>query len=126
VCSSDLYPVEVRYRPLVPDAEEDDDAASSSGPGASRSAPPGKPGAHGRSGRSAPGDRSGTGSTDDELDQPTGICLAADELMAAGPGDILVFCSGEREIRDATEALAGHLRERCGSPGAAMAPAPRP
>src|SRR3712207_3086496 len=30
---------------------------------------------------------------------------AVDELVAEGPGDVLVFLSGEREIRDAAEAL---------------------
>jgi ATP-dependent helicase HrpA len=40
-------------------------------------------------------------------DQVQGICDAIDELRAAGPGDILVFLSGEREIRDAADALAG-------------------
>ncbi len=38
-------------------------------------------------------------------DQPSGIVDAVSELMREGPGDILVFCSGEREIRDAAEAL---------------------
>ncbi|MDH5371599.1 MAG: ATP-dependent RNA helicase HrpA, partial [Acidimicrobiia bacterium] len=38
-------------------------------------------------------------------DQPQGICDAVEELSAEGPGDILVFCSGEREIRDAARAL---------------------
>ncbi len=38
-------------------------------------------------------------------DQTKGITDAVLELMAEGPGDILVFCSGEREIRDAAEAL---------------------
>jgi ATP-dependent helicase HrpA len=41
-----------------------------------------------------------------DRDQATGICDAVEELMRAGPGDILVFCSGEREIREAAEALA--------------------
>ncbi|MFA9563330.1 MAG: ATP-dependent RNA helicase HrpA, partial [Acidimicrobiales bacterium] len=41
-----------------------------------------------------------------DRDQPSGICDAVEELLAAGPGDILVFCSGEREIREAGEALA--------------------
>ena len=41
-----------------------------------------------------------------DRDQPTGICDAVEELRRAGPGDILVFCSGEREIREAAEALA--------------------
>ena len=37
-----------------------------------------------------------------------GICDAVTELMLDGPdGDILVFCSGEREIRDAADAIAG-------------------
>ncbi|MBA2516128.1 MAG: ATP-dependent RNA helicase HrpA [Solirubrobacterales bacterium] len=35
---------------------------------------------------------------------------AVDELMAERPGDVLVFLSGEREIRDTTEALRGRLR----------------
>ncbi|MBA3311121.1 MAG: ATP-dependent RNA helicase HrpA, partial [Nocardioidaceae bacterium] len=38
-------------------------------------------------------------------DQTQGILDAVAELMDEGPGDILVFCSGEREIRDATDAL---------------------
>ena len=42
----------------------------------------------------------------------TAICEAVDELSAEGPGDILVFLSGEREIRDAEEALRGHLGQR--------------
>ncbi len=40
-------------------------------------------------------------------DQVQGILDAVAELKAAGPGDILVFLSGEREIRDAADALAG-------------------
>jgi ATP-dependent helicase HrpA len=39
-------------------------------------------------------------------DQIQGITDAVAELSAAGPGDILVFLSGEREIRDAADALA--------------------
>ena len=74
--SGRTYPVEIRYRSLVP--ESDDDARSS---------------------------REG-------IDQFTAICLASDELMAEGPGDILVFLSGEREIRDASEALTEHLGDR--------------
>ena len=51
-------------------------------------------------------------SKDDDLDLSSGIVAACDELMAEGPGDILVFLSGEREIRDAADALAGHLGPR--------------
>ena len=38
-------------------------------------------------------------------DQIQGICDAAAELSIEGNGDILVFCAGEREIRDAADAL---------------------
>ena len=38
-------------------------------------------------------------------DQTQGIVDAVRELMGEGPGDLLVFCSGEREIRDAADAL---------------------
>ncbi|MCF3963104.1 ATP-dependent RNA helicase HrpA [Streptomyces fuscigenes] len=40
-----------------------------------------------------------------DRDQITAISDAVDELQAAGPGDILVFLSGEREIRDTADAL---------------------
>ena len=74
--SGRTYPVEVRYRPLVPDTDDESPAP------------------------------------EEELDQPTAICRAVDELMTEGPGDILVFLSGEREIRDTEVALAEHLGPR--------------
>ncbi|TQL21611.1 ATP-dependent RNA helicase HrpA [Streptomyces sp. SLBN-134] len=40
-----------------------------------------------------------------DRDQITAITDAVEELMAEGPGDILVFLSGEREIRDTADAL---------------------
>ncbi len=40
-------------------------------------------------------------------DQVQAISDAVDELRAEGPGDILVFLSGEREIRDTADALSG-------------------
>lgn len=40
-----------------------------------------------------------------ERDQVQAICDAVDELAAEGPGDVLVFLSGEREIRDTADAL---------------------
>ena len=70
--SGRTYPVEVRYRPLGEDP-------------------------------------------DDDRDQTQGILDAVDELCREGPGDILVFLSGEREIRDTAEALRGHRFPR--SPG---------
>ena len=61
--SGRTYPVEVRYRPVVDDAD------------------------------------------DGERDQLQAIFDAVDELGRAGPGDILIFMSGEREIRDTADAL---------------------
>ena len=46
----------------------------------------------------------------------TAITDAVDELCAEGPGDILVFLSGEREIRDAEDALTGALGPRVTDP----------
>ena len=81
------YPVEVRYRPL-----------GGGDPGDGGAADDGRTGGGG-----AGGGRTGDG----ERDQVQGILDAVDELCAEGPGDILVFCSGEREIRDTAEALKG-------------------
>ncbi|KZN31716.1 RNA helicase [Pseudoalteromonas luteoviolacea CPMOR-2] len=41
-----------------------------------------------------------------ENDQLQGIFDAIDELCEAGPGDILIFMNGEREIRDTADALS--------------------
>jgi ATP-dependent helicase HrpA len=43
---------------------------------------------------------------DPDRDQVSAIVDAVDELVAEGPGDILVFLAGEREIRDTQDALA--------------------
>jgi ATP-dependent helicase HrpA len=64
--SGRTYPVEVRYRPIQPEGDDD---------------------------------------VDPDRDQTQAILDAVDELSAEGPGDILVFLSGEREIRDTAEAL---------------------
>ncbi|MFD7923325.1 ATP-dependent RNA helicase HrpA [Streptomyces sp. NPDC059740] len=45
------------------------------------------------------------GGNDSDRDQVAAIGDAVDELCAEGPGDILVFLSGEREIRDTADAL---------------------
>ncbi|TYP87834.1 ATP-dependent RNA helicase HrpA [Blastococcus xanthinilyticus] len=42
---------------------------------------------------------------DEDRDQVSAILDAVDELTAEGPGDILVFLAGEREIRDTQDAL---------------------
>nr|WP_221381264.1 ATP-dependent RNA helicase HrpA [Actinoplanes polyasparticus] len=43
--------------------------------------------------------------TEEPMDQVDGIADAVDELGREGDGDILVFLSGEREIRDTADAL---------------------
>ena len=43
---------------------------------------------------------------DPDRDQVSAIVDAVDELVAEGPGDVLVFLAGEREIRDTEDALA--------------------
>ncbi|SDT40654.1 ATP-dependent helicase HrpA [Pseudarthrobacter equi] len=52
--------------------------------------------------------------SDDELEEDRdpldAVCDAVDELAAEAPGDILVFFSGEREIRDAAEALQARIQ----------------
>jgi ATP-dependent helicase HrpA len=45
-----------------------------------------------------------------ESDQTDAIGDAVEELLRERPGDVLVFLSGEREIRDTAEALSGRLR----------------
>lgn len=88
------------------------DSLSASG---SSSLAPRNQGAHGRGhGRSG-----STGPQDEPHDQVTGILDACDELMAAGPGDILVFLAGERDIRDTESALIDHLGPRYTADGRA-------
>ena len=48
--------------------------------------------------------------TGEDADLGQAISDAVDELAAEGPGDILVFLSGEREIRDTADLLAGRDR----------------
>ena len=43
--------------------------------------------------------------SDEDQDQTTAICEAVDELFREKPGDILIFLSGERDIRDTQDAL---------------------
>ena len=52
---------------------------------------------------------------EDEIDA---VADAVDEAIIAGPGDILIFLPGEREIREAAEALRKHHFARGGRGGA--------
>lgn len=78
--SGRLYPVEVRYRPVQP--PQTDEAASA----------PARPGRERLAG-------------DEERDLVDAIVDAVDECARHGPGDVLVFLPGEREIRESAEAL---------------------
>ncbi|HHW64803.1 MAG TPA: ATP-dependent RNA helicase HrpA [Rhodocyclaceae bacterium] len=84
--SGRLYPIEMRYRPV--ESEEIEPA------GAARTA-------------AAKGDKS----KDKGRDLMDALVDAVDEAQRCGPGDVLVFLPGEREIREAAEALrkAHHL-----------------
>ncbi|MFM9369133.1 ATP-dependent RNA helicase HrpA [Streptomyces sp. Da 82-17] len=53
-------------------------------------------------------------SEDADRDQITAITDAVEELQKEGPGDILVFLSGEREIRDTADALEKKKYPRAG------------
>ncbi len=75
------FPVELRYRPLVPDAVSD--ARTSDVDRSQREAEPAVA----------------------ARDQVQGIIDAVEELRSEGPGDVLVFLSGEREIHDTADAL---------------------
>ncbi|MGF6642325.1 ATP-dependent RNA helicase HrpA [Paraburkholderia sp. GAS82] len=88
--SGRLYPVEVRYRAVAEDspAVKSAEGSSSSSSSSSRERP----------------------KTQRETDRDLmdAIIDAVDELCREGPGDVLVFLPGEREIRDAAEALRKH------------------
>jgi ATP-dependent helicase HrpA len=47
----------------------------------------------------------GSPAADPDRDQVSAIVDAVDELVDEGPGDVLVFLAGEREIRDTADAL---------------------
>jgi len=113
--SGRTYPVEVRYRPLEgdPDADEPDgDEEPAPRAARGRRQPGGSGGSAGSGGGQGrrPGRGAGGASGPAGADQIQGILTAVDELSAAGPGDILVFLSGEREIRDTADALTARDR----------------
>jgi ATP-dependent helicase HrpA len=92
--SGRTYPVEIRYRPLAPDAESDDpdDPDENEYP-------------RGLSSGRQPAYRN----QQEPTDLFDGINAAIDELSREGRGDILVFLSGEAEIRDAEEAIRARI-----------------
>ncbi len=82
--SGRLYPVEIRYRPVEPPDRPGGAAAR-----------PGAPPTAAQKGR-------------EQRDLMDAVADAVDELCRIGPGDVLVFLPGEREIRDAAETLRKH------------------
>ena len=78
--SGRTFPVEIRYRPLIERTEMPDPKG---GPAKVRTV---------------------------ERDLFDAIGDAVDELAKEAPGDVLVFLSGEAEIRDAADALNGRMR----------------
>ncbi|TCS70009.1 ATP-dependent helicase HrpA [Sulfuritortus calidifontis] len=89
--SGRTYPVELRYRPPG-------EVAAPTRPGV----PPPQP-------SPASGGESGRGREEEpETDFTQALLDAVDELAREGPGDVLVFLPGEREIREAQEALRKH------------------
>ena len=77
--SGRLYPVEIRYRPVESYEKADAKPVATA---AQRSK--------------------------EQRDLMDAVVDAVDELARIGPGDVLVFLPGEREIRDAAEALRKH------------------
>ncbi|QCU78435.1 ATP-dependent RNA helicase HrpA [Citricoccus sp. SGAir0253] len=59
---------------------------------------------------------------EDARDPVDAVCDAVDELSREAPGDILVFFSGEREIRDTAEALAPRVAANRRLAGAEVLP----
>jgi ATP-dependent helicase HrpA len=95
------YPVSVRYRPLDGDAAGSD-LRSDAGTG-STARDPARGGAVSRVRGKSDGDGRGDDGT---LTVTDGIVAACDEITREDPrGDVLVFLAGEREIRDAHQAL---------------------
>src|SRR5450830_767323 len=86
--SGRLYPVEIRYRPV--------DNADRSGINPA-------PVATARAGAPSQAQKE-----KDQRDLMDAVVDAVDELARIGSGDVLVFLPGEREIRDAAEALRKH------------------
>ena len=97
--SGRTYPVQVRYRPLDGSDSEDEEAEDDEE-------------TRGENRKHFSNQQKEGAARGEVKDQTEGICQAVDELFACGPGDILVFLPGERDIRDTEAALAAHLGQR--------------
>ncbi len=110
------FPVEVRYCPLVPDTDTDSDADIKTNSGSDTStdtdAADGNDDGGGGAGRfridasvRATAPAPARAADAEPRDQIEGIVDALAELENEKPGDVLVFLSGEREIRDTADVL---------------------
>ena len=118
--SGRTFPVEIRYRPLAADTPTSYSSSSSSPAAQPAESSPATASVieEGSTGSGVeqlvledPDDPlalEGYGAGQD-IDVETAICHAVDELCSEGPGDILVFLPGERDIRDTEQALRDHL-----------------
>ncbi|BDU10408.1 ATP-dependent helicase [Aurantimicrobium sp. INA4] len=87
--SGRTYPIEIRYRPLVQDKVNSDDVDDD---------------------ELADDKNTATAIPEHSVrDYLDGIIAALNELDKEAPGDVLVFLSGETEIRDVQEAIEGHI-----------------
>ena len=83
--SGRTYPVAIRYRPLIPDAEQDP-------------------------GEDEFGEQQDRRHEEGERDLLDAVADAVVELAAEPDGDVLIFFPGEREIRDAADHLEGVVK----------------
>ncbi|HEV7762167.1 MAG TPA: helicase-related protein, partial [Acidimicrobiales bacterium] len=97
------YPVELRYRPIgeVAPGRNDDRAVAPAADDRDDSDPDEDSGDR----PSRPAAPTPTPAQPRGVDQIDAIRLSVDELRREGPGDILVFLSGQREIHDTARAL---------------------
>ncbi|TNM61130.1 ATP-dependent RNA helicase HrpA [Streptomyces sp. NP160] len=100
--SGRTFPVEVRYRPLSLDETPLDGGAAEDADDED-----------GESLEADPDDaRHGHADGAEDRDQTEGVIDAVAELTALGDGDVLVFLSGERDIRDTADALTAAIERR--------------
>lgn len=103
--SGRLFPVDIIYRPIIADAFPGDDDEDSS-----RTDRNTRQRANDRDRKSA--STRTAASVDEERDLIDAVVGAVAECERYGPGDVLVFLPGEREIREAADAL--RKDGRCG------------
>lgn len=121
--SGRTFPVEIRYRPLAADTPTSYSSSSTSPAAQPTESSPATASAIEEESAGSGVEQLVLEDPDDplalegygagqDIDVETAICHAVDELCSEGPGDILVFLPGERDIRDTEQALRDHLGNR--------------